>query len=67
MFGFSINLYLHKGTRQKLLSGFFPLRGGGYPAFPLSFFEHIDFPFRGGGVPPLSVKGFWQNDFPLRG
>ena len=43
------------GALQKLLSGFFPLRGG-YPPFPLSFFGHNDFPLRGGGVPPNSVK-----------
>ena len=45
-----------KGSFQKLFSGFCPLRGGGYPPFPLSFFEHIDCPLRGGGVPPNSVK-----------
>ena len=33
-------MFLHstklvKGTRQKILSRFFPLRGGGYPPFPL--------------------------------
>ena len=44
-----------KGTHQKLLSGFCPLRGG-VPPFPLSFFEHNDCPLRGGGVPPDSVK-----------
>ena len=44
-----------KGRLQKLLSGFFPLRGG-YPPFPLNFFEHNDFPLRGGGVLPNSVK-----------
>ena len=43
-----------KGGRQKLLSGFFPLRGG-VPPLPLTFFEHNDFPLRG-GVPPKSVK-----------
>ena len=32
------NFKPHKGTFQKLLSGFCPLRGGGYPTFPLSFF-----------------------------
>ena len=40
-----------KGIFQKLLSGFFPLRGG-YPPFPLSFFEHNDCPLRGVGVYP---------------
>ena len=43
-----------KGTFQKLLSGFCPLRGG-YPPCLLSFFEHNDCPLRG-GVPPNSVK-----------
>ena len=46
----------HKGGFQKLLSGFFPLRGG-YPPIPLSFFGHNDFPLRGGGVPPNFIKG----------
>ena len=45
------------GTRQKLLSGFFPLRGGGgYPPFPLSFFAHNDFPLRGGMYPPIPLR-----------
>ena len=43
-----------KGTLQKLLSGFCPLRGG-EPPFPLSFFEHNDCLLRGGGVPPNSA------------
>ena len=38
---------LVKGTLQKLLSGFFPLR----------VFGQNDFPLRGGGVPPNSAKG----------
>ena len=47
----------NKGARQKLLSGFYPLRGRGvYPPFLLSFFEHNDCPLRGGGVPPKSAK-----------
>ena len=33
-----------KGPCQKLLSGFFPLRGRGYPPIPLSFFGQNDFP-----------------------
>ena len=44
-----------KGSFQKLLNGFFPLRGGGgYPPFPLRVFGQYDFPLRGGrgGVPP---------------
>ena len=45
-----------KGGFQKLLSGFFPLRGGGYPPFPLRVFGQDDFPLRGEGVPPNSVK-----------
>ena len=45
-----------KGSFQKRFSGFCPLRGGGCPPCPLSFFEHNDCPLRGGGVPPPSVK-----------
>ena len=41
--------YRCKGTRQKLLSGFFPLRGG-YPPFPLRVFGQDDFPVRGEGA-----------------
>ena len=44
-------LFANKGRFQKLLSGFFPLRGGGYPPFPLSFFGHNDFPLRRGSTP----------------
>ena len=44
-----------KETCQKILKGFFPL-GGGYPPFPLSFFEHNVCPLRGGGLPPNSGK-----------
>ena len=44
-----------KGIFQKLLSGFFPLRGG-YPPFPLSFFGQNNFPLRGGGVPPIPLR-----------
>ena len=40
--------FLIKGGCQKLLSVFFPLRGGD-PPFLLSFFEHNNFPLRGGG------------------
>ena len=47
--------YASKGTCQKRFSGFFPLRGGGYPPFSLRVFGHNDFPLRG-GVPPNSVK-----------
>ena len=32
------------GARQKLLSGFFPLRGGGTPPIPLRVFRQDDFP-----------------------
>ena len=42
----------YQGTCQKLLSGFCPLRVGGYPPFPLTFFEHNDCLLRGEGVPP---------------
>ena len=35
-----------KGGLQRLLSGFFPLRGGGYPPFPLRVFGQNDFPLR---------------------
>ena len=41
----------HKGRCQKLLSGFFPLRGG-YPPFPLRVFGQDDFPLRGEGGTP---------------
>ena len=43
-----------KGRCQRRFSGFFPLRGGGYPPFPLRVFGHNDFPLRGGGggAPP---------------
>ena len=34
----------HKGARQKLLSGFCPLRGGVYPPCPLRFFWKNDCP-----------------------
>ena len=51
----SLNFYLGKGTCQKLLSGFCPLRGGDTP-FPLSFFEHNDFPLRGGVYPPIPLR-----------
>ena len=45
------------GTFQKLLRGFFPLRGGGgYPLFPLRVFGQYDFPLRGGGGdPPIAA------------
>ena len=33
-----------KGTFQKLLSGFCPLRGGVYPPFPLRVFGQDDCP-----------------------
>ena len=42
----------NKGRFQKRFSGFCPLTGGGYPPFPLSFFEHNDCPLRGGGGTP---------------
>ena len=44
-----------KGGCQKLLSGFFPLRGG-VPPFPLRVFGQDDFPLRGEGVPPNSAE-----------
>ena len=43
---------------KKLLSGFFPLRGGGYPPFPLSFFGHNDFLLRGVGVLKYTIWYF---------
>ena len=36
---------------KNVLADFFPLRGGGYPPFPLRVFGHNDFPLRGGGTP----------------
>ena len=44
-----------KGTCQKRFSGFCLLRGG-YPPFPLSFFEHNVFPLRGGVYPPIPLR-----------
>ena len=49
-------LVKYKGSCHLRFSGFCPLKGGGYPPFPLSFFEHNDCPLRGGGVPPNSVE-----------
>ena len=55
-FVFAIVLLLHKGTLQKqLISDFFPLRGGGVPPFPLSFFEHNGCPLSEGGYPPIPL------------
>ena len=45
-----------KGRFQKRFSGFWPLRGGGYPPCPLSFFDHNDCPLRGG------FSGRWKKD-----
>ena len=45
-----------KGSFQKLLTGFFPLRGGGYPQFLLRVFGHDDFPLRGERGTPNSAK-----------
>ena len=48
---------LVKGRFQKRFSGFCPLRGGGTPPCPLSFFEHNDCPLRGGrGYPPIPLR-----------
>ena len=44
-----------KGTLQKLLSGFFIVKGG-VPPLSAKLFEHNDCPLRGGEVPPNSVK-----------
>ena len=52
-----------KGTFQKLLSGFFPLRGGEYPPFPLRVFGQDDFPLRGGGQSQKKQKLSGQQDF----
>ena len=46
------NFKPHKGTFQKLLSGFCPLRGGVYPPFPLRVFGQDDCPLRGEGGTP---------------
>ena len=45
-----------KGGFQKLLSGFFPLRGGVRPPFLLRVFEHDDFPLRGGMYSPIPLR-----------
>ena len=46
---------LPKGGCQKLLSGFFSVKGG-YPPFPLRVFGQDDFPLRGEGGTPNSAK-----------
>ena len=57
-----------EGTRQKLLSVFFMLRGGGIPPpILLRVFGHIDFRLRGGWVPPIPLSFFGHNDFPSMG
>ena len=40
-----------KGSCQKRLSGFCPLRRGGYPPCP-----HTDCPIKGGGYPPIPLR-----------
>ena len=41
------------GSPSKTTKRIFSVKGGGYPPFPLSFFEHNDFPLR---EAPNSVK-----------
>ena len=48
---YNLVVFESKGTLQKLLSGFCPLRGG-VPPLSAKLFGHNDFPLRGGGVPP---------------
>ena len=53
-----LSLYRSEGSKGNLSKTFqriLPVKGGGVPPFPLSFFEHNDCPLRG-GVPPNSVK-----------
>ena len=50
--GLSFMAVYDKGTCQKLLSGFCPLRGWGYPAFPLSFFWAQWLSVKGGSGTP---------------
>ena len=47
---------VYKGRFQKRFSGFFPLKGGGYPPFPLRVFGQNVFPLRGGGYPPIPLR-----------
>ena len=59
----------YKGTCQKRFSGIRPLRGGGYPPFPLRkktfFFSHWFSVKGGGGYPPfpLRKKTFFFSDW----
>ena len=55
-----LNSKLPKGSCQKRFSGFCPLRGGGYPPFPLRVFWQDDFPLRGGGYSQKTTWGFWK-------
>ena len=45
-----------KGTRKKLLSVFFMLRGGYPPPIPLRVFGQNDFPLKGEGDPPIPLR-----------
>ena len=49
--------YFNMTHMRELLSGFFLLRGNGYPPFPLRAFGQDDFPLRGeGGYPPIPLR-----------
>ena len=51
-----INTFMTKGTRQKLLSGFFPLRGGVPPISAKVFWAGSFFVKGGGGHPPIPLR-----------
>ena len=43
------------GSLSKTFKRILPVKGGGVPPFPLSFFEHNDYPLRG-GYPPCPLR-----------
>ena len=52
----SVILECRKGTRQKLLSGFYPLRGYPSPPYPLNFAKK-NLSGKGGVPPPPPLNG----------
>ena len=55
-------LLLRKGALQMLLSGFFPLGGGGgFPPITLSFFWQSDLPWKDWEIPPKN-RHFWSKN-----
>ena len=63
---FWINTIFHKGTLQKLLSGFCPLRGAGYPPIPLRK-KTAENGFFGQKTLILALFDPFFGDFPLGG